>query len=69
MEEILGSLRDICYIPYLDDVLCYSHSFKDNVEVVRKVLQVLQAHYIKLRPEKCELFKTKVPFVGRLVGA
>lgn len=69
MEEILGSLRDICYIPYLDDVLCYSHSFEDNLEVVRKVLQALQAHYIKLRTEKCELFKTEVPFVGHLVSA
>ncbi|CAI5670877.1 unnamed protein product [Oreochromis niloticus] len=69
MEEILGSLRDDCCVPYLDDILCYSQSFEAHVEVVRKVLQVLQVHGVKLRPEKCELFKAEVRYVGRLVSA
>lgn len=39
------------------------------MEVVRKVLQVLQRQGVKLRPEKCELFKREVRYVGRLVSA
>lgn len=66
MEEILGQLRDNCCVPYLDDIPCYSHSFKALVEVVRKVLQELQVHSVKLRPEKCELFKAEVRYVGRV---
>lgn len=48
MEEMLGSLRDDCCIPYLDDILCYSGSFEEHVEVTRKVLQALQRHGVKL---------------------
>ncbi|KAI3375565.1 hypothetical protein L3Q82_003895 [Scortum barcoo] len=69
MEEMLGSLRDDCCIPYLDDILCYSRSFEEHVEVIRKVLQALQKHGVKLRPEKCELFEKEVRYVGRLVSA
>lgn len=69
MEEMLGPLRDECCIPYLDDVLCYAKSFELHVEAIRKVLQALQRHGVKLRPEKCELFKQEVRYVGRLVSA
>lgn len=60
MEEMLDSLRDECCIPYLDDVLCYAKSFEEHVEGIRKVLQALQHHGVKLRPEKCELFHHEV---------
>lgn len=68
MEEMLDMLRDECCIPYLDDVLCFSQSFQEHVEVLRRVLQALQRHGVKLRPEKCELFKKEVQYVGRLVS-
>ncbi|KAL7883288.1 hypothetical protein SRHO_G00009460 [Serrasalmus rhombeus] len=69
MEEMLGQLRDDCCIPYLDDVLCYAKTFDEHVEAVRKVLQALQRHGVKLRPEKCEMFQREVRYVGRLVSA
>ncbi|XP_073668811.1 retrovirus-related Pol polyprotein from transposon 17.6 isoform X2 [Paramisgurnus dabryanus] len=69
MEEMLGSLRDEYCIPYLDDLLCYSRSFSDHVEVIRRVLQALQHHGVKLRAEKCEMFQKEVRYVGRLVSA
>ncbi|KAI3367338.1 hypothetical protein L3Q82_008381 [Scortum barcoo] len=69
MEEVLDSLRDECCIPYLDDVLCYATSFESHVEGLRRVLRALQHHGVKLRPAKCELFKSEVRYVGRLVSA
>ena len=69
MEEMLGPLRDECCIPYLDDVLCYAKTFEEHVDTIRKVLQALQRHGVKLRPEKCDLFKQEVRYVGRLVSA
>lgn len=69
MEEMLNTLRDDCCIPYLDDILCYSKTFADHVEALRKVLRALQQHGVKLRPTKCELLKAEVRYVGRLVSA
>lgn len=48
----------------LEDILCYPKTFEDHVEVVRKVLQALQCQGIKFRPEKCEMFKGEVHYVG-----
>ena len=69
IEEMLETLRDECCIPYLDDVLCFSRSFEEHVEVLRRVLQALQRHRVTLRPEKCELFSSEVRYVGQLVSA
>lgn len=69
MEEMLGPLRDECCVPYLDDMLCFAKTFNEHVEALRKVLQALQQHRVKLRPEKCELFRHEVRYVGRLVSA
>lgn len=69
MEEMLGPFRDECCLPYLDDVLCFAKTFEEHVEAIRKVLQALQRHGVKLRPEKCELFRHEVRYVGCLVSA
>ncbi|KAJ8352082.1 hypothetical protein SKAU_G00235580 [Synaphobranchus kaupii] len=49
MEEMLGSLRDDCCIPYVDDVLCFARSFEEHVKAIRQVLKALQQHGVKLR--------------------
>lgn len=69
MKEMLGPLRDNYCIPYLDDTLCFAKTFDEHVEALRKVLQALQKHGVKLRPSKCELFRHEVRYVGRLVSA
>ena len=68
MNECLVGLRDICYIPYLDDILCYSSSFTEHKENLRKVLRRLKEHGIKLNPEKCVLFRNEVKYLGKIIN-
>ena len=69
MEECLWGLRDDICLPYLDDNLVHSKSFEDHVEHIREVLRRYKQHGIKLTAKKCELFKSKVRFLGRVVSS
>ena len=64
MEGCLGDLRDEICVPYLDDVLVFSHSFEQHTQHVRQVLQRQKQCGIKLRAKKCDFFKPEVCYVG-----
>ena len=69
MEDCLGDLRDKICIPYLDDVIVFSPTFEDHIQHLKTVLVHLKEHGVKLKPQKCNLFKREVTFLGRIVSA
>jgi hypothetical protein len=53
MEETLADFRDELCISYLDDVLVFSSTFEEHLDVVRKILRRLRDAGIELKPRKC----------------
>ncbi len=67
MEGCLDDVRDKFAVPYLDDVLVFSKTFEEHVNHLQTVLQKLKSKGVKLKPQKCELFRDRVKYLGRVV--
>ena len=66
---VLGDFGDLRRLIYLDDVIVHALTFERELERLRLVFSRLRAANLKLNPEKCELFRRKVRFLGHLVFA
>jgi hypothetical protein len=68
INQTLHKLLDKVCVAYLDDILVFGSTFEEQLENLRKVLRRLQSKGIKLRADKCFLFKEEVRYLGRLVS-
>ena len=68
MERCMGklNLRD-CLI-YLDDTIIFSSTFEEHLERLQAVFERLQQHNLKLKPSKCQLFKSRATYLGHVVS-
>ena len=68
MELVLSGLQwQICLI-YLDDIIVFSENFEDHLKRLDLVLSRISKAGLKLKPEKCQLLKREVTFLGHLVS-
>ena len=67
MEKVLQGLLWRTAVVYLDDVVIYSRSLEDHYSHLEAVIQRFQQHNLKLKPRKCELFRTRVHYLGHVV--
>ena len=61
-------LWKIC-LCYLDDLILFGRTEHELLERFRIVLQRLREVGLKVKPTKCELFRTRVQFLGHVVSA
>ena len=54
-------------VVYMDDLLIHSKTVREHLEHVRRVIDKLKQHGIKIKLSKCEVAKTTVIFLGHEV--
>ena len=52
---------------YLDDVIVLGSSFSEALLNLAKTLERFRQHQLKLKPKKCQLFRSEVKFLGRRI--
>ena len=68
MESCLGELHlDWCII-YLDDIIIFSRTPDDHITRLEGVLEKLAKAGLKLKPSKCELFRSSLKYLGHIVS-
>ena len=69
MENCLGELHLSWCIIYLDDIIIFSDNPKEHLHRLKGVFTKLDKAGLKLKPNKCELFKTKITYLGHIVSS
>ena len=69
MEKLMRDIDPKTAMNYLDDIIVMGQSPDDLVANMSNVLRRLEETGMKLKPKKCEMFKTKVAFLGHIVSA
>ena len=68
METCLGDLHLNWCIIYLDDVIVFSKTPKEHIERLEAVFRKISEAGLKLKPSKCEFFKSRIHYLGHIVS-
>ena len=64
IEAVLNGLLWTCCFAYIDDILCYSNTFKDHLHDLEKILQRLQDNNLLIQPQKCAFCQPTFSILG-----
>ena len=68
MQNCLGKLNLTYCLIYLDDVIVFSEMPEEHLQRMRVVLDHLQEHGLKLKPSKCNVFKSEINYLAHHVS-
>ena len=68
METCLGDLHLNWCLIYLDDIIVFAKIQEEAITRLGTVFQKLREVGLKLKPSKCELFKTSLLYLGHMVS-
>ena len=68
MESCLREMHLKWCIIYLDDIIVFSKTPKEHIERLRGVFKKLSAAGLRLKPSKCEFFKSRTTYLGHIVS-
>ncbi|KRZ81808.1 Retrovirus-related Pol polyprotein from transposon, partial [Trichinella sp. T8] len=67
MENALRGLTFKGCLVYLDDIIVYGRTEEEHLERLEGVLSRLQSVGLKIKPEKCQLMRQSVRYLGHIV--
>ena len=68
MQNCLGELNLTYCLIYLDDVIVFSDTPEEHLRRMRVVFDRLWEHSLKLKPSKCEVFKSEINYLAHHVS-
>ena len=68
MQNCLGELNLTYCLIYLDNVIVFSEMPEEHLQRMRVVFDCLQEHGLKLKPSKCEVFKSEINYLAHHVS-
>ena len=68
MQNCLGKLNLTYCLIYLDDVIAFSETPEEHLQRMRVVFDHLQEHGLKLKPSKCDVFKSEINYLAHHVS-
>ena len=68
MQNCLGELNLTYCLIYLDDVIVFSQTEEEHLVRMRVVFDKIREHGLKLKPSKCEVFKTEINYLAHHVS-
>ena len=64
MNDLFSPLLDKGVIVYIDDILVYSETMEEHIELCKAVLQIIKDNNLYFKPQKCEFFVQEIEFLG-----
>ena len=68
MQNCLGELNLTYCLIYLDDVIIFSETPEEHLQRMRVVFNCLREHGLKLKPSKCDMFKSDINYLAHHVN-
>ena len=68
MQNCLGELNLTYCLIYLDDVIVFSETPEEHLQRMRVVFDHLLKHGLKLKPSKCDVFKSEINYLAHHVS-
>lgn len=68
MDRVLLGLQNVEMLVYLDDIIVYAKDLIDHDHKVRLLFEILRDANLVLQPDKIELLRHEVAFLGHIVS-
>ena len=69
MQNCLGELNLTYALIYLDDVVVFANTEAEHLKRLHTIFERFHEHGLKLKPTKCNFFKSEITYLGHQVSA